>query len=523
MTDPTKPRALLSLDGVTIRVWERLVLPDTNWRILQGEQWAVLGPNASGKTALVRAIVGQLPCAAGQIQRNVGRRGYDGIGYVSFELYGQLLAREMSRDPSRFASGHETDFATAGQTILEGAGPAPAGEQAPAGGPVPAGELARVARLLGIEELLHRPMRFLSNGETRKVLIARALMRRPELLILDEPFDGLDEAARARLESVLRTLVAEGVHLVLVTHRDEEIIPEISHVLCLKDCRVVRQGERQSVLTPAALEKLYGRTDSDPSGNGRTGRHPVGQGRDDSGPSGARGGEPLVELRNVTVRYGDTVALRSLTWTMRRGEHWAVLGPNGSGKTTLISLIYADNLQAYTNDIRLFGRRRGTGESIWEIKRRIGQVSPHLQAGYRLDLPVFDVVASGFFDSVGLYRRPTQAQRESAREWIERLGIGELAERAFSQLSYGERRLVIMVRALVKSPEILALDEPCQGLDPANRRRVIALVDRIGFETPTAILYVTHRQDEMPRCITHTLRLRPNSLAPRPNLHENGG
>jgi molybdate transport system ATP-binding protein len=217
--------------------------------------------------------------------------------------------------------------------------------------------------------------------------------------------------------------------------------------------------------------------------------------------------EPIIEFRQVSVRYGETLALRSLDWTMRRGENWAILGPNGSGKTTLISLVYADNLQAYANDIRLFGKKRGSGESIWEIKQRIGLVSPHLQAGYRLDLRVFDVVVSGFFDSTGLYRRPTEQQQAAAAEWIERLGIADLRDRIFSQLSYGERRLVIIVRALVKNPELLALDEPCQGLDPANRRRVLSMVDCIAFDTPTQILYVTHRRDEMPRCITNVLRL----------------
>jgi molybdate transport system ATP-binding protein len=487
MAEQQAADVLLDLDDVTIRVWERLILPDTRWRVLRGQQWAVLGPNASGKTALVRAIIGELPCAAGRIRRNIGRTGYDAIGYVSFELHRQLLARELGRDLSRFASGHETDYATAAQTILAGSP-----ESDPA-------ELQRVTTLLAIQELGERPMRFLSNGETRKVLIARALMRRPELLILDEPFDGLDEGARARLEETLAALIAEGVHLILVTHRSEEIIPQISHVLCLKEGRVLCQGERGRVLTEERLRELYG------VGGPSEADEPAAR-ESAAEPSDSR---PLVEFRDVTVRYGATVALRDLSWTMRRGEHWAVLGPNGSGKTTLIGLIYADNVQAYTNDIRLFGRQRGSGESIWEIKRRVGHVSPHLQVSYRLDLKVFDVVVSGFFDSVGLYRRPSEAQRAAARRWIQRLGIESLSERQFGQLSYGERRLVIIVRALVKGPELLALDEPCQGLDPANRARVIAMVDRIGLHTPTAILYVTHRKDELPRCITHTLHLGP--------------
>jgi molybdate transport system ATP-binding protein len=318
-------------------------------------------------------------------------------------------------------------------------------------------------------------------------------MRKPELLILDEPFDGLDAASQQRLEKVLGELILSGLHIVLITHRQDEIIPEISHVLCVKECRVLSQGRKGDVLTPKTMEELYGLEAEDrETGSAKDGKVEK---------------EPIIEFRNVTVRYGETLALDSLDWTVRRGENWAIQGPNGSGKTTLISLVYADNLQAYANDIRLFGKVRGSGESIWEIKRRIGLVSPHLQAGYRLDLGVFDVVVSGFFDSTGLYRRPTEEQKAAASQWIERLGIGYLRERIFSQLSYGERRLVIIVRALVKSPELLALDEPCQGLDPANRRQVLSMIDRIGLDTPTQILYVTHRPDEMPRCITNVLRL----------------
>jgi molybdate transport system ATP-binding protein len=476
-------RLLLDLERVTVRLWNRLIFPGTSWQIREGQQWAVLGPNASGKTALARAIYGELPCSAGRIHRYVGRNGYDGIGFVSFELHRRLMARDAGKDLSRFASGDVYRLTTAGETIQEGlSAPDPL-------------HFKRVTELFGIDELLDRPLRFLSNGETRKTLIARALMRKPDLLILDEPFDGLDSASRERLETVLRDLIHSGLHLVLITHRRDEIVPEISHVLCVKDCRVLSQGEKQEVLTLETLEALYGP------------EHPDEEAHESPPADSIHESETLIEFRNVSVRYGETLALRSLDWIMRRGENWAVLGPNGSGKTTLISLIYADNLQAYANDIRLFGKKRGSGESIWEIKQRIGHVSPHLQAGYRLDLRVFDVVVSGFFDSVGLYRRPTGEQQTAAAEWIERLGIADLRDRIFSQLSYGERRLVIIVRALVKNPQLLALDEPCQGLDPANRRQVLTMIDRIGFDTPTQILYVTHRTDEMPGCITNVLRL----------------
>jgi molybdate transport system ATP-binding protein len=220
-----------------------------------------------------------------------------------------------------------------------------------------------------------------------------------------------------------------------------------------------------------------------------------------------------VELRQVSVRYGETVALDRVSWTMRQGEHWGLLGPNGSGKSTLLELIHGDNLQAYANEVWLFGRRRGArageaGESLWEIRDRLGFVSARQQTGYRRSLPVLEAVASGFFDSIGLYRRPSQAQLASSERWIDRLGLAEIAARPLLQLSYGQRRLVLIARAMVKEPELLILDEPCAGLDPENRRIVLGLIDRIGGQTDTSLLYVSHRQDELPRCLTHRLRLR---------------
>jgi len=490
----TEAKPLLDLNRVTVRLQDRLIFPDTSWKIQKGEQWSILGPNASGKTALARAICGELPCVSGSVSRNVGHNGTEGIGFVSFELQRRLLAAEANRDLSRFAGGNIYDQTTAAGTIQEGVvEPDP-------------DHFKRIVDILGISGIIGRPLRFLSNGETRKTLIARALMRKPEILILDEPFDGLDESSHARLETVLGELIGSGLHLVLITHRHEEVIRDITHVLCVKECEVVAQGAKHEVLTDETFAKLYGAenwkaTVADVEAPGA---------EEESPPQAAAAkgdAKTVIEFKDVTVRYGDTVALDAIDWTVRTGENWAILGPNGSGKTTLISLVYADNLQAYSNDISLFGIKRGSGESIWDIKRRVGLVSPHLQAGYSLAMRVFDVVVSGFFDSTGLFREPTEQQRAAAAEWIDRLGIGDLADRIFSRLSYGERRLAIIVRALVKSPEILALDEPCQGLDPANRARVISMVDTVGFKTSTQILYVTHHRDEIPRCITNTLRL----------------
>jgi molybdate transport system ATP-binding protein len=199
------------------------------------------------------------------------------------------------------------------------------------------------------------------------------------------------------------------------------------------------------------------------------------------------------------------VVLDKLSWVVNRDENWAIVGPNGAGKSTLLRLISADHLQAYSNEIHLFGTRRGSGESIWDIKQKIGVLSPEFQIGYRQAMRASDVVLSGFFDSIGLYRRPTSDHRAQVQYWLGVLGAQELAEQDFDQLSYGHKRVILLARALVKSPQMLLLDEPCQGLDYEHRQRIIHTVSVVAHKTGTQILYVTHHRNELPACITHVL------------------
>jgi molybdate transport system ATP-binding protein len=215
----------------------------------------------------------------------------------------------------------------------------------------------------------------------------------------------------------------------------------------------------------------------------------------------------MIQMAKVSVAFNDRQVLKELDWRVNRGENWLVSGPNGAGKSTLLRLISADHLQAYANDIFLFGRKRGTGESIWEIKQRIGLVSSEFQVRYRRPLKGFDVILSGFFDSVGLFRLASRTQRQRARDWIARLQLEEFAEAPFDRMSSGQQRMVLIARAVVKDPELLILDEPCQGLDTANRVRVLAIVDHVGRETPTNLIFTTHHADERPACMTHELQL----------------
>jgi molybdate transport system ATP-binding protein len=211
-------------------------------------------------------------------------------------------------------------------------------------------------------------------------------------------------------------------------------------------------------------------------------------------------------MKNVTIKYEDTTVLDNISWTMRSGQNWVILGPNGCGKTTLLNLITGDNPQAYANEIYLFGKRRGCGESIWDIKRRTGMISSELQIRYRKPITAFEVVVSGFFDSVGLYRDYTLVQKQTAEQWMEVLGIADKSDRVFNRLSYGEQRMLLLARAMVKIPQIIILDEPCQGLDPTNRQRILDAIELIGCQRKTNIIYVTHYPREIPRCMTHLLQ-----------------
>ncbi len=206
------------------------------------------------------------------------------------------------------------------------------------------------------------------------------------------------------------------------------------------------------------------------------------------------------------MKYENTTVLDGLNWTMKSGENWVILGPNGCGKTTMLNLVTGDNPQAYANKIYLFGQRRGSGESIWDIKRRTGIVSSEFQIRYRKPITAFEVVLSGFFDSVGLYRDFSTEQKETAEQWLEVLGIADNSDRVFNQLSYGEQRMMLLARSLVKMPLILILDEPCQGLDRINRGRILDAIDVIGGHSQTNIIYVTHYPDEIPSCMTDMLQ-----------------
>jgi len=482
-------RPLITLDRVTLRVRDQRLFSGCCWTIGFGQHWAVIGPNGAGKTALVGSVAGVVPVVAGNITYHDPGMVPQDIGYLSFETHRSLIAKEERRDESRCFSGNFQNYLTVRELLLRQADSKNSQSV----------DLQKLINHLDLTELLGRPVQGLSTGEVRRVLIAREIIKVPPLLILDEPFDGLDICRREQMMSMLNRLMGGATQIILVTHRLAEIPPRITHIIGVRNGRMAFRGERGKIHSDR-LARLY---DSD--------RHPQPghlwsvRSIFNHHPRSSTA-QVLVEMQDVTVRYGDVTVISHLNWTVRSGENWTILGPNGSGKTTLLSLLSADNSQAYANDIRLFGRKRGSGETVWDIKQHIGLVSSEFQIRYRKQLSAEDVVLSGFFDSVGLYRRASFNQRRMAARWMKRLGCSDLANRQFHLLSQGEQRLVLLARAMVKSPRLLILDEPCQGLDRTARHRLLTLFDHLGFDFGVQLLYVTHHPEDRLACITHILR-----------------
>jgi molybdate transport system ATP-binding protein len=481
------PPSLITLDRIAIRVRDTLLFTGACWRIDAGQSWAVIGPNGAGKTSLVKAIAGMVPVVAGRIRYHGPDLRPDAVGYLSFEAHRDLIAREEMRDESRFYSRDWSGFLSVRQLLLSAA----------AASDAPAAILDRIGDRLGICGLYDRPVRRLSTGEFRRVMVARETLRSPRLFILDEPFEGLDPAGRRQLRTLIDETIVAQIPVILVTHRLSDIPPSMTHLLVVKDGRVVYRGRRPATLHRLDLERLYG----------------PGHRQISDGPSLACAGEDpgtadqvLIEMRAVTVRYGSVTVLDQLNWTVRANQNWAIVGPNGAGKTTLLNLVAGDNHQAYANAIDLFGRRRGSGETLWDIKQHLGLVSSEFQIRYRKKLRAVEVVLSGFFDSVGLYRQASCRQCRHAMFWMKVMQCDAHARRYFLHLSQGEQRRVLLARAMVKSPRLLILDEPCQGLDRSARRRFLEIIDRVGGGRQTCLLYVTHDPAEIPACTTNILR-----------------
>lgn len=342
----------------------------------------------------------------------------------------------------------------------------------------------KLAESLKLSECFDKKINFLSSGELRKLLIINVLHEKPDLLILDNPYIGLDPPSRESVNETLRQLVDDGQSVMLLLSDGAEAPLFTDHRIYVDNLRISTepfQEKRELSMAPLDFRKEM----------------PVGESE-----------EVLVRLEKCNVTFGSKVIIENLDWEIRSGEKWSLSGPNGSGKSTLLSLIYADNPKSYSNDITLFGRRRGSGESIWDIKREIGFVSPEMQLHFHGSGTVEQIIANGYNDTVGLFVKPTCEQLARARQWLDHFGLIHLAQRSFMTLSSGERQMVLVIRSMIKEPRLLILDEPMHALDPVMKHRLGRIIEEFTVAHPrSAMIFVTHNESELPSSVTHHLKL----------------
>ena len=483
----TRQYTIQMAGGVARNPLVRLAKP-VDLAIAADEHIAIVGPNGAGKSLLVDMLTGKYPLRDGTLAYDFSPSPtatvYDNIKYIAFrDTYGSADANYYYQQ--RWNAHDQEEVPTVRELL----------------GKVPDKLDGQAKRTLfdmfRLEPLLDKKIILLSSGELRKFQLAKSLLTSPRVLIMDNPFIGLDAATRASLGELLEQLAGTGkLQIILVLSMLDDVPPFITHVVPVANKVVGPKVERQTYLdTFHAQDKDNPWTSLQQS----IAELPYTHTNYTS--------DEVVKLNRVSIRYDDRTILKDLDWTVMRGDKWALSGENGAGKSTLLSLVCADNPQSYACDISLFGRKRGTGESIWEIKKHIGYVSPEMHRAYLKNLPAIDIVASGLHDSIGLYQRPHEEQMEVCAWWMDVFGIAHLKDKPFLQISSGEQRLALLARAFVKDPELLILDEPLHGLDTYNRRRVKKVIEAFCRRRDKTLIMVTHYEEELPAVITHRLHL----------------
>ena len=475
--------------GAVPRLPELTFTEPVNWTIQAGEQWAVIGPNGAGKSLLIDLLQRKFALKAGEVNFASNGRVSDFVRCITF------------KDIYSLADCQNTDYQQRWHATENDEGP----RAAELLGVTPEEGIKNeeLIDLFGIRELLTKKIIYLSSGELRKFLIVRALLKHPRLLILDNPFIGLDAPSRALLVEMLQQMTqVHGVQVILLLSNPQDIPAMVSRVQPVVDRMLLPPMRRDAFLADKVLIHRLFPTE------GLTEEQPVEVSALPVDPEKQPATHTVtLRMEKVKVHYGSRTILQDIDWEIKNGEKWALFGPNGSGKSTLLSLVYADNPQSYANTLYLFDKKRGSGESIWDIKKRIGYVSPEMHLYYRQNVSTLKIVGSGFFDSIGLYQQCSEEQETLALAWMRLFGIDHLRDRMFQTLSSGEQRLVLLARAFVKDPDLIILDEPLHGLDVSHKKQAAAIIEQFCERPGKTLIYVTHYPHELPACVDHHFEL----------------
>lgn len=471
----TKNDVLLTAVSEKLQYMGRAVRNPHQFSILRGNCYAFIGENGSGKTTLGKIIEKGWNICTNVIH---GDKKSLTISNIEFSDIHSLTGSNVAYYQQRFEATQNDEIPTVEDIIKDR---------------IPADKWNELCDRLSLRDILHKRVNFLSSGELRKFLIINLFSSIPDILIIDNPYIGLDAPSRDLFNELIRSITAEGTAVILLLCNPIDIPSYCDYILPMKDM-VIGEMKPAGEYSEEELNALF-------SQSGSVNDMPI------ACDCGQVDFSTAIELDNCNVSYGKNEILRNVSWKVNAGEKWALLGANGSGKSTLLSLVYADNPQSYRNDITLFDHRRGSGESIWDIKRRIGYISPEMHLYFNDAADLLTVVATGFFDNVGCFRRPNDEQKAVAMQWLKAMGIEKLATRRFPTLSSGEQRLALIARTLLKNAPLLILDEPLHGLDMAKKALVAKAIKRIAEQPGMSLIYVTHYAHEIPACITHTKKL----------------
>lgn len=467
---------LINLSHCTFSLGTQPLLSDFSWKLEEGQQWLVTGPSGSGKTIFFKAIRGEFRLTGGLFLFN-GMEGPEAMeklktaaAFVFFQ--DKAIDPEQFYYQQRYNSQDADDTLTVRDYLFDGH---------------PSKEIGQTGslHLFHVDEHMDKEFIKLSNGENRKVLITKALLKDPKILVLDNPYTGLDEASRMDLNKLIDRLAKSGIHILMTSMQDR--IPEtMTHVLRLKN-RIIRYSGIRSSVTQAGNTMKMARIPF--------GFPPVENDRFDI----------VVRLHKVTIRYEEKLLLDRIDLTIRRGDKWLLKGPNGAGKSLIASLIYADHPQAYMNDITLFDRPRGRGESIWEIKDRIGFLSPEYHFYFDHELTAREVATGGLKDNPYAPKALTPETEQLVMNLFSHFEIPHLMDQPMYALSTGFQRLVLFIRVLVKNPPFLVLDEPFQHFDQVMIEKSKALLD--AFCVDRTLLFITHEDSEVPKIVKKGKRM----------------
>lgn len=534
--------SLISIKNCRVQDINGVYVNNLSWTMNAGEAWLVVGPNGGGKAEFLRGLAGEKQVIADK-DGEYFSEFENSVEIVSLERAARLIEEERELDESEYMD--RIDIGRTGRRFICEVlgGPDSKHKFDPLPPVAERLETLPEVKLCGIEKILDRGIQFMSTGEIRRTLLCRALLSKKKLLILSDPFSGLDVTSRGILLEFFQKMAGKKYDgstpaIILGMERYKEIPETITNVIEFEKGQAVFIGtksEYEKILAEREAEKSKTRdaeknafvselknvqsesailnedfSSSRKDVTSSTEAVVTSTGKDVTSSVVERS---LIAMNDVNVGWDDHKVLRNFTWSVIPGEHWFIRGPNGSGKTTLLELITGDNKQVYCNDVWLFGRKRGTGESIWDIKKKMGIVSYRLHVEYRMvgSTDLEGVIISGFRDTIGLYEQRTDIEVQTARRWLKLAGFEGREMESFSSLSYGEQRAILIIRAAVKNPDILILDEPCHGLDDQYRQKILDLLETVGETGTTSLLHVTHDPTEVLPCEKNILELIPDS------------